>query len=169
MAALNWALHNVARRCASTAAHPLKYKHLASWTLVKRARFNAAKRLERKSSAGIVTLAIVALYGGLISVFNLMFKHRVGADMRDVLEYVAVVSSWLTLIIGLTEQHEGSCGQCARAARLRAATSTICRNSSAATPIHDERHAAAVPRALSCKSWTDAARTTTTSTIASPS
>ncbi len=87
--------------------HPLKRKHLDSWTLVKRARFNASKRLERKQSAGIVTLAIVALYGGLISVFNLMFKHRVGADTRDVLEYVAVVSSWLTLIIGLTEQQKG--------------------------------------------------------------
>ena len=86
--------------------HPLKRKHLDSWTVVKRARFNASKRLERKQSAGIVTLAIVALYGGLISVFNLMFKHRVGADTRDVLEYVAVVSSWLTLIIGLTEQQK---------------------------------------------------------------
>jgi hypothetical protein len=86
--------------------HPLKWKHVEDWKLVKRARFNAAKRLERKQSAGIVTLAVVALYGGLISVFNLMFKHRVGADVRDILEYVAVVSSWLTLIIGLTEQQK---------------------------------------------------------------
>ncbi len=84
----------------------LKDKHVTDWKLVKRARFNAAKRLERKHYAGIVTLAIVALYGGLISVFNLMFKHRVSADLRDVLEYVAVVSSWLTLIIGLTEQQK---------------------------------------------------------------
>lgn len=84
----------------------LKDKHINDWKRVKRARFNAAKRLERKQSAGIVTLAIVALYGGLISVFNLMFKHRVGGDLRDVLEYVAVVSSWLTLIIGLTEQQK---------------------------------------------------------------
>ncbi|MFM9940043.1 MAG: SLATT domain-containing protein [Hyphomicrobiaceae bacterium] len=84
----------------------LKDKHISDWKLVKRARFNAAKRLERKHYAGIVTLAIVALYGGLISVFNLMFKHRVSADLRDVLEYVAVVSSWLTLIIGLTEQQK---------------------------------------------------------------
>ena len=86
--------------------HPLKRKLGNDWKVVKRARFNAAKRLERKQSAGIVTLAVVALYGGLISVFNLMFKHRVGADTRDVLEYVAVVSSWLTLIIGLTEQQK---------------------------------------------------------------
>ncbi len=86
--------------------HPLKRKLIIDWKIVKRARFNAAKRLDRKQSAGIVTLAIVALYGGLISVFNLMFKHRVGGDTRDVLEYVAVVSSWLTLIIGLTEQQK---------------------------------------------------------------
>ena len=86
--------------------HPLKRKLGNDWKVVKRARFNASKRLERKQSAGIVTLAIVALYGGLISVFNLMFKHRVGGDTRDILEYVAVVSSWLTLIIGLTEQQK---------------------------------------------------------------
>lgn len=89
------------------AQHPLKWQLVNDWKLVKRARFNAAKRLERKMGAGMVTLAIVALYGGLISVFNLMFKHRVGADTRDVLEYVAVVSSWLTLIVGLTEQLKG--------------------------------------------------------------
>jgi len=87
--------------------HPLKRSHLWGWNMVKRARFNASKRLERKQSAGTVTLAIVALYGGLISVFNLMFKHRVGGDTRDILEYVAVVSSWLTLIIGLTETMKG--------------------------------------------------------------
>lgn len=85
----------------------LKLRYLAQWKLMKRARFNAAKRLERKASAGLVTLALVALYGGLISVFNLMFKHRIGADTRDILEYVAVVSMWLTLIIGLTEQQKG--------------------------------------------------------------
>jgi SMODS and SLOG-associating 2TM effector domain family 5 len=90
---------------AHYAQHPLKWKLVNDY--VKRARFNAAKRLERKNAAGLVTLAIVALYGGLISVFNLMFKHRVGADTRDVLEYVAVVSSWATLIIGLTEQLKG--------------------------------------------------------------
>jgi hypothetical protein len=39
----------------------LKDKHINDWKRVKRARFNAAKRLERKQSAGIVTLAIVAL------------------------------------------------------------------------------------------------------------
>lgn len=85
----------------------LKARCLAQWKLMKRARFNAAKRLERKASAGMVTLAVVALYGGLVSVFNLMFKHRVGAETRDILEFVAVVSSWLTLIIGLTEAQKG--------------------------------------------------------------
>lgn len=117
--------------------HPLKGKHLDSWTLVKRARFNAAKRLERKSSAGIVTLAIVALYGGLISVFNLMFKHRVGADSRDILEYVAVVSSWLTLIIGLTEQQKGHGGS-ARELHDCARDVNNLQKQLAATPIYEE-------------------------------
>ena len=118
--------------------HPLKRKHLDSWTLVKRARFNASKRLERKSSAGIVTLAIVALYGGLISVFNLMFKHRVGADTRDILEYVAVVSSWLTLIIGLTEQQKGHAGN-ARELHDCARDVNNLQKQLAATSIYEER------------------------------
>lgn len=123
---------------ASPPELPLKRSHLAGWMLVKRARFNASKRLERKQSAGIVTLAIVALYGGLISVFNLMFKHRVGADTRDVLEYVAVVSSWLTLIIGLTETMKGY-GANARELHDCARDVNTLAKELAATPIHDER------------------------------
>ena len=118
--------------------HLLKRKHLESWTLVKRARFNASKRLERKQSAGIVTLAVVALYGGLISVFNLMFKHRVGADTRDVLEYVAVVSSWLTLIIGLTEQQKNY-GSNARELHDCARDVNDLQKQLAATPVHTEQ------------------------------
>ena len=118
--------------------HPLKRKYQESWTLVKRARFNASKRLERKQSAGIVTLAIVALYGGLISVFNLMFKHRVGADTRDVLEYVAVVSSWLTLIIGLTEQQKNY-GSNARELHDCARDVNDLQKQLAATPIYNEQ------------------------------
>ena len=118
--------------------HPLKRKHQESWTLVKRARFNASKRLERKQSAGIVTLAVVALYGGLISVFNLMFKHRVGADTRDVLEYVAVVSSWLTLIIGLTEQQKNY-GSNARELHDCARDVNDLQKQLAATPVHTEQ------------------------------
>ena len=117
--------------------HPLKKRCLAGWMLVKRARFNAAKRLERKQSAGIVTLAIVALYGGLISVFNLMFKHRVGADTRDVLEYVAVVSSWLTLVIGLTETMKDH-GANARELHDCARDVNNLHKQLAATPIYDE-------------------------------
>ena len=121
--------------------HPLKNKHLNSWTLVKRARFNASKRLERKQSAGIVTLAVVALSGGLISVFNLMFKHRVGADTRDILEYVAVVASWLTLIIGLTEQQKDY-GSKARELHDCARDVNDLQKQLAATPIHGEQQLA---------------------------
>ena len=128
----------LAGRFAPSEQHPLKRKRLEDWTLVKRARFNAAKRLERKQSAGIVTLAVVALYGGLISVFNLMFKHRVGADVRDVLEYVAVVSSWMTLIIGLTEQMK-SHGANARELHDCAREVNDLQKELAATPVHDER------------------------------
>jgi hypothetical protein len=115
----------------------LKAKHVNDWKRVKRARFNAAKRLERKQSAGIVTLAIVALYGGLISVFNLMFKHRIGGDLRDVLEYVAVVSSWLTLIIGLTEQQKGHGAQARELHECAQAVNDL-QKQLAAAPLADE-------------------------------
>lgn len=123
------------------AQHPLKWQLINDWKLVKRARFNAAKRLERKNGAGMVTLAIVALYGGLISVFNLMFKHRVGADARDVLEYIAVVSSWLTLIIGLTEQLKGY-GEASRELHGCAREVNDLQRHLTATPIADERQLA---------------------------
>ena len=103
---------------------------------MKRARFNAATRMERKQSAGGVTLAIVALYGGLISIFIMIFKHRVGGDTRDLLEFVAVVSSWLTLIIGLTEQQKNH-GANARELHDCARDINDVQKQLTATPIYD--------------------------------
>ena len=74
-----------------------KAKLLHDWQLVKRARFHAADRLERRGSASLITLSMVALYGGLITVFVLIFKDSLSAHGRNVLDWMSVVANWLTL------------------------------------------------------------------------
>lgn len=83
---------------------PVKDKYLRSWKLVKRARFNAAKRLERKQNASIMTLAVVAFYTGSASLFTLTFRDALPGQTRTICEFVSQFFSVLTLIIGLIEQ-----------------------------------------------------------------
>jgi hypothetical protein len=82
----------------------LQDKLLRDWKLVKRARFNAAKRLERKQDASIATLAIVAFYTGSITLFTLAFKDGLPEHTRSVLEFVSQFFGFFTLIVGLIEQ-----------------------------------------------------------------
>jgi SMODS and SLOG-associating 2TM effector domain family 5 len=88
-----------------------KAKLLYDWQLVKRARFHAADRLERRNSASLITLSMVALYGGLFTVFALLFKDSLSAHARTIFDWMAVVASWLTLTFTLTEQIKDYRGQ----------------------------------------------------------
>ena len=89
----------------------LKSKLLSDWQLVKRARFQAADRLDRRNSASLFTLSMVALYGGLITVFVLIFKDSLTSHMRNICDWVSVVANWLTLTFSLTEQIKDYSGQ----------------------------------------------------------
>ncbi len=89
----------------------LKAKLLADWQLVKRARFHAADRLDRRNSASLWTLSTVALYGGLVTVFVLIFKDSLTPHMRNICDWVSVVANWLTLTFSLTEQIKDYSGQ----------------------------------------------------------
>ena len=89
----------------------LKAKLLSDWQLVKRARFQAADRLGRRNSASLFTLSMVALYGGLITVFVLIFKDSLTSHMRNICDWVSVVANWLTLTFSLTEQIKDYSGQ----------------------------------------------------------
>lgn len=88
-----------------------KAKLLADWQLVKRARFQAADRLGRRNNASLITLSTVALYGGLITVFVLIFKDSLTPHMRSICDWVSVVANWLTLTFSLTEQIKDYSGQ----------------------------------------------------------
>ena len=89
----------------------LKAKLLSDWQLVKGARFNAAARLEKRHWLSLVTLATVALYGGLVAVFVLIFRDSFGSHARGIFDWVAAVASWLTLTFSLTEQIKNHSGK----------------------------------------------------------
>ena len=88
-----------------------KAKLLHDWQLVKRARFHAADRLERRGNASLITLSMVALYGGLITVFVLIFRDSLNSHMRSIFDWMSVVANWLTLTFSLTEQIKDYRGQ----------------------------------------------------------
>lgn len=89
----------------------MKAKMLADWQLVKRARFHAAARLEQRHWLSLVTLTSVALYGGLVTVFVLIFKDSFSGHARNIFDWVAAVASWLTLTFSLTEQIKNHAGK----------------------------------------------------------
>ncbi len=88
-----------------------KAKLLSDWQIVKRARFEAAERLGRRNNLSLFTLSTVALYGGLITVFVLIFKDSLTPHLRSICDWVSVVANWLTLTFSLTEQIKDYSGQ----------------------------------------------------------
>jgi SMODS and SLOG-associating 2TM effector domain family 5 len=82
----------------------MKAKLLRDWQLVKRARFHAADRLEKRNFWSLITLSSVALYGGLLTVFVLIFKDSLTPHVRSIFDWMSAVASWLTLTFSLTEQ-----------------------------------------------------------------
>src|SRR3979409_646541 len=79
-------------------------KYLGDWRLVKRARFNAAKRYERKQSASTIAFALAGIIGFLVPVYTLIFKEALGEHTKSVLDFTAFVTGSLSLILGLIEQ-----------------------------------------------------------------
>lgn len=88
-----------------------KAKLLADWQMVKRARFEAAERLGTRNGLSLFTLSMVALYGGLITVFVLIFRDSLTPHLRSICDWIAAVASWLTLTFSLTEQIKDYSGQ----------------------------------------------------------
>jgi hypothetical protein len=71
---------------------------------MKRARFNAAKRLERKHAASTLAFAVAGIVGILVPFYSLLFKDILVAHTKNVLEFTAYVTGGLSLMIGLIEQ-----------------------------------------------------------------
>jgi len=93
------AIAAAARRPAS-----LRDKYLRDWKIVKRARFNAAKRFERKQSASTMAFALAGVIGFLLPFYLLLFKDALTTHTKNVLDFTAYVTGALSLMVGLIEQ-----------------------------------------------------------------
>lgn len=79
-------------------------KYLRDWRIVKAARFNAAKRLERKQAASLLAFALAGTAGFIVPFFTLMFADKLVPHTKNVLDFACYVSGALSLSIGLVEQ-----------------------------------------------------------------
>jgi len=79
-------------------------KYLRDWRIVKAARFNAAKRLERKQAASLLAFALAGTAGFVVPFFTLMFADKLVPHTKNVLDFACYVSGALSLSIGLVEQ-----------------------------------------------------------------
>ena len=61
------------------ALHRLRARYVRDWTMLSSVHFGAAERYRNKHRAGMVTLAIVALYGAIITVLGLAMKQSIDA------------------------------------------------------------------------------------------
>lgn len=83
---------------------PARAKYLKDWKLVRRARFNAAKRYERKQEASTLAFAIAGIVGFLVPVYTLIFREDISLHSKNVLDFSAYITGAMSLILGLIEQ-----------------------------------------------------------------
>ena len=84
----------------------LKSKLLYDWRLVKRARFNAAKRLRNRYEAGQFAFAISGIYGFLVPLFLLQFDSYLTNFASIVISFVAAVAGALSFTIAMQYQQK---------------------------------------------------------------
>ena len=91
---------------AAAARRPVsaRDKYLRDWKIVRRARFNAAKRFERKQSASTLAFALAGVIGFLLPFYVLLFKDALSTHTKNVLDFTAYVTGALSLMVGLIEQ-----------------------------------------------------------------
>lgn len=108
------------RPADSAEAGRLKGKLLSDWRLVKRARFNAAKRLRNRYDAGQFAFAISGIYGFLVPMFLLQFDSYLSNFAAIVISFVAAVAGALSFTMAMHYQHKdfklraGQLHECAR-------------------------------------------------------
>jgi hypothetical protein len=79
-------------------------KYLKDWKAVKRARFNAAKRFERKQAASTLAFALAGVIGFLLPFYTLLFTDALTVHTKNTLDFTAYVTGALSLMVGLIEQ-----------------------------------------------------------------
>jgi exonuclease VII small subunit len=82
-------------------------RYLRDWTIVKRARFNAAKRFERKHDASTLAFALAGVVGIALPFYTQLFGSALAPQTRSVLEFYGYITGALSLGLGLVEQAKG--------------------------------------------------------------
>ncbi len=95
---------NIIRAPFVSAPRSLRERYLREWSLVRRARFNAAKRCERKQDASTLAFAMAGVVGFLVPVYTLLFDDALSHHAKAVLDFTAFVTGALSLVLGLIEQ-----------------------------------------------------------------
>ena len=79
-------------------------KYMSDWRLVKRARFNAAKRCQHKQDASTTAFALAGLIGFLVPVYTMTFADAIAPFTKNVFDFTAYIIGALSLVLGLIEQ-----------------------------------------------------------------
>ena len=85
----------------------LRKQYLHDWTIVKRARFNAAKRYERKQQASNLAFATFAVFGFMLPYFILTFGSLLSEETKKLLDFVGYSTGLFAMVLGLVEQARG--------------------------------------------------------------
>jgi SMODS and SLOG-associating 2TM effector domain family 5 len=85
----------------------LRRDYLHDWAIVKRARFNAAKRYERKQQASNLAFATLGVVGFMLPYFLLNFHDLLSATTHKLLDFVGYATGLFALVIGLVELARG--------------------------------------------------------------
>ncbi|MEL6299439.1 MAG: SLATT domain-containing protein [Pseudomonadota bacterium] len=108
----DWALPDARQaspesRNATSAAAQLSAERkrlLTDWSIVKGARFNAARRLRHKHDAAQLTFALSGIYGFVVPLFTLQFAGEIGDLNTRLVSFVAACAGALSFIIALHYQ-----------------------------------------------------------------
>jgi hypothetical protein len=119
----------------------LRSKYLRDWTIVKRARFNAAKRLERRQNASIMAFAVAGVCGFLVPYCTLQFDQSLTPHTKRILDFVTQTTGMLSLIIGLIEQARDYPAQARRFDRCGRDVNRVLRRLSVLNPLETEEFA----------------------------
>lgn len=82
-------------------------RYLREWGLLKRARFNAAKRFERKHQASMLAFAMAGVAGIALPFFTQLFGDAMSQHTRHVFELYGYLAGVLAFGLGLVEQARG--------------------------------------------------------------
>ena len=87
-------------------ARRLKARLMNDWQLVKRARFNASRRLRNRYEAGQFAFAVSGIYGFLVPLFLLQFDGYLSNFAAMVISFVAAVAGALSFTVAMQYQQK---------------------------------------------------------------